>query len=69
MNTLIAEIKDGLFGTISGLVYTTEFQKHGLPHIHVLIFLQVMLDQQGLSKGSGFVAFSTPEEASRAVSF
>jgi RNA recognition motif-containing protein len=37
--------------------------------IHVLIFLQVMLDQQGLSKGSGFVAFSTPEEASRAVSF
>ena len=40
MNTLIAEIKDGLFGTISGLVYTTEFQKHGLPHIHVLIFLQ-----------------------------
>ncbi|XP_043718816.1 polyadenylate-binding protein 3-like isoform X1 [Telopea speciosissima] len=28
---------------------------------------KVMLDQQGLSKGSGFVAFSTPEEASRAV--
>ncbi|KAJ6391884.1 hypothetical protein OIU77_025777 [Salix suchowensis] len=29
---------------------------------------KVMLDQQGLSKGSGFVAFSTPEEASRALS-
>lgn len=29
---------------------------------------QVMLDHQGLSKGSGFVAFATPEEASRAVS-
>ncbi|KAJ6774010.1 RNA BINDING PROTEIN [Salix purpurea] len=28
---------------------------------------KVMLDQQGLSKGSGFVAFSTPEEASRAL--
>ncbi|KAL9357708.1 hypothetical protein Peur_050961 [Populus x canadensis] len=28
---------------------------------------KVMLDQQGLSKGSGFVAFSTPEEASRAM--
>ncbi|XP_043694320.1 polyadenylate-binding protein 3-like isoform X2 [Telopea speciosissima] len=29
---------------------------------------KIMLDPQGLSKGSGFVAFSTPEEASRAVS-
>lgn len=28
-----------------------------------------MLDAQGVSKGSGFVAFSTPEEASKAVSF
>ncbi|EEF35258.1 polyadenylate-binding protein, putative [Ricinus communis] len=28
---------------------------------------KVMLDHQGVSKGSGFVAFSTPEEASRAL--
>lgn len=27
-----------------------------------------MRDPNGLSRGSGFVAFSTPEEASRAVS-
>jgi hypothetical protein len=40
MDALIAEIKGGLFGTLSGLVYTTEFQKRGLPHIHVLIFFQ-----------------------------
>ncbi|GMH31622.1 hypothetical protein Nepgr_033466 [Nepenthes gracilis] len=28
---------------------------------------KVMLDQYGVSKGSGFVAFSTPEEAARAI--
>lgn len=28
-----------------------------------------MCDSQGQSKGSGFVAFTTPEEATRAVSF
>ncbi|KAH7524900.1 hypothetical protein FEM48_Zijuj06G0168400 [Ziziphus jujuba var. spinosa] len=28
---------------------------------------KVMVDSQGLSKGSGFVAFSTPEEAARAL--
>lgn len=28
-----------------------------------------MRDPNGISRGSGFVAFSTPEEASRAVSF
>lgn len=27
-----------------------------------------MRDPNGISRGSGFVAFSTPEEASRAVS-
>ena len=34
----------------------------------VFVDLQVMRDLNGVSKGSGFVAFSTPEEASRAVS-
>lgn len=43
-----------------------------LPHLCKLkkLFLvsQVMRDPEGVSRGSGFVAFSTSEEASRAVS-
>jgi len=31
---------NGLFGKVAGMVYTVEFQKRGLPHMHLLIFLQ-----------------------------
>ena len=37
--SLLKEIKQGLFGSILGMVYTIEFQKRGLPHMHLLIFL------------------------------
>jgi hypothetical protein len=32
--------KNGIFGRAVAYVYTIEFQKRGLPHIHLLIFLQ-----------------------------
>jgi hypothetical protein len=32
--------KEGIFGTAVAYVYTIEFQKRGLPHIHLLIFLK-----------------------------
>lgn len=35
----LQELKDGIFGTYKGLVRTIEFQKHGLPHCHILVFL------------------------------
>lgn len=40
MKHLLKRIKkDKIFGEVSGMVYTVEFQKHGLPHMHLLLFL------------------------------
>lgn len=36
---LLKEIQNGLFGAVIGHVHTIEFQKRGLPHIHILVFL------------------------------
>ncbi|KAI4519460.1 hypothetical protein K525DRAFT_149751, partial [Schizophyllum commune Loenen D] len=32
--------KQGVFGVAAAYVYSTEFQKRGLPHVHLLIILQ-----------------------------
>ena len=37
---LLKEIRDGLFGKTAAMVHTIEFQKRGLPHMHLLIFLE-----------------------------
>src|SRR5882762_6866879 len=37
---MLKDIKDGLFGDVLGFVFTIEFHKCGLPHIHLLIFLR-----------------------------
>ena len=40
MNALLHEIrKEGIFGRQVARIYTIEFQKRGLPHMHLLIFL------------------------------
>ncbi|XP_019183823.1 PREDICTED: uncharacterized protein LOC109178738 [Ipomoea nil] len=41
LDCLIKEIKNGkLFGRVKAVIYTIEFQKRGLPHAHILLFLQ-----------------------------
>jgi len=40
MEQLLKDVRGGLFGKVAGMVYTVEFQKRGLPHMHLLIFLQ-----------------------------
>ena len=37
---LLKKIRDGYYGEVAGFVYTIEFQKRGLPHMHLLIFLE-----------------------------
>ncbi|KAL3623641.1 hypothetical protein CASFOL_032457 [Castilleja foliolosa] len=40
LNELIREMrKDQIFGKVVAVVYTIEFQKRGLPHAHILLFL------------------------------
>jgi hypothetical protein len=38
-DSIMKEIKGGLFGKFMGTVWTIEYQKRGLPHRHILIFL------------------------------
>ena len=37
---LLKKIRDGYFGQVAGFVYTIKYQKRGLPHMHLLIFLE-----------------------------
>jgi hypothetical protein len=33
-------MKDSMLGEILGFLYTIEFQKRGLPHAHIIVFLK-----------------------------
>ncbi|XP_045798031.1 uncharacterized protein LOC123892273 [Trifolium pratense] len=40
LDQLIKDIKQGdIFGKVKAVIYTIEFQKRGLPHAHILVFL------------------------------
>ncbi|XP_019190610.1 PREDICTED: uncharacterized protein LOC109185068 [Ipomoea nil] len=40
LDALIKEIRSGeVFGKVTAVIYTVEFQKRGLPHAHILLFL------------------------------
>lgn len=38
--SLIKDITNGVLGEINAFLYTIEFQKHGLPHAHIIVFLK-----------------------------
>ena len=39
LNSLIKEIRGGVLGDWAAYLYTIEFQKRGLPHAHIIVFL------------------------------
>ncbi|XP_035842021.1 uncharacterized protein LOC110923632 [Helianthus annuus] len=42
LDSMIKDIKDSkFFGEINAVVYTVEFQKRGLPHAHICLFMKV----------------------------
>src|SRR5487761_412025 len=40
LQSLIKDIKKGVLGEIAAYLYTIEFQKRGLPHAHIIVFLK-----------------------------
>ncbi|XP_021974709.1 uncharacterized protein LOC110869798 [Helianthus annuus] len=42
LDSMIKDLKDNIFfGEINAVVYTVEFQKRGLPHAHICLFMKV----------------------------
>ena len=60
-NALLKEIKDGLFGTVVAMVHTIEFQKHGLPHMHLLIFLHPDYKIQDADQVDSIISAEIPD--------
>ena len=40
LQSLIKDLKQGILGEIAAFLYTIEFQKRGLPHAHIIVFLK-----------------------------
>jgi hypothetical protein len=51
--SLLHDVNNGYFGKAVGRVWTIEYQKRGLPHLHLLLFLQdrdFFLREEGLDE-------------------
>ena len=40
LQTLIADLKNGILGDLAAFIYTIEFQKRSLPHAHLIAYLK-----------------------------
>ncbi|XP_022015091.1 uncharacterized protein LOC110914612 [Helianthus annuus] len=48
LDSLLKDLKDSkYFGEINAVVYIVEFQKRGLPHAHICLFMKTTIDSNG----------------------
>ncbi|XP_019198170.1 PREDICTED: uncharacterized protein LOC109191996 [Ipomoea nil] len=63
LDCLIKEVKNGeLFGPVKSVIYTIEFQKRGLPHAHILIFLKNKVDMTSPTYMDSIIKAEVPDK-------
>ncbi|XP_031116779.1 uncharacterized protein LOC116020446 [Ipomoea triloba] len=63
LDALVKEIRNGkLFGIVTAVVYTIEFQKRGLPHAHILIFLERLTEGFSANHMDEFIYAEIPNK-------
>ncbi|XP_066161913.1 uncharacterized protein [Oryza sativa Japonica Group] len=62
VNEFITDIREGrTFGKVLAVLYTVEFQKRGLPHIHCLVWLAAATADVSASIIDGFICAEIPD--------
>jgi len=62
VDEFIADIREGkTFGPIRAVLYTVEFQKSGLPHIHYLVWLAANNSEFNASTFDKFICAEIPD--------
>ncbi|XP_019163585.1 PREDICTED: uncharacterized protein LOC109159928 [Ipomoea nil] len=63
LDTLVREISSGfIFGKIIAVIYTIEFQKRGLPHAHIFLFLERTDSQQFAANVDSLITAEIPQK-------
>ncbi|XP_031127813.1 uncharacterized protein LOC116029909 [Ipomoea triloba] len=63
LDALVKEIRNGkLFGIVTAVVYTIEFHKRGLPHAHILIFLERLTEGFSANHMDEFISAEIPNK-------
>ncbi|XP_070037708.1 uncharacterized protein [Nicotiana tomentosiformis] len=65
LNRLIKDLRDNhVFGQVKAVIYTIEFQKRGLPHAHILLFLHEHNKFSSASDIDRIISTEIPDEVS-----